>query len=634
MISLFVLLVGLVGPHLCQAQPTLKADHPKFRATKQVFDDIVEAVGDGRTPPQLRLLPRDINSRIQVAWFAPGPHVLFIEERVYDLCAELGADSLNALASLIGHELAHFYKDHKWVGDFSNGFADLEVGRRLRELRRAEDRMMEFEAEADDFGGFYGFLAGYNTLAIAPSLLSEIYAEYELGSDLRGYPALAERQEIALRSQEDLRELIPVFEAGKRLLLLSQYDNAARCFEFVAREFPSREILNNLGVSRALAAIDLFGEDELRFAYPLELDAGSRLYEARETRSAGFAGADEERRNGLLTAAKAAFTRARERDAEYPPALVNLACVVQLQGFDEDAEFFARQALKLAKGENDRVSRANALIIRGIARATRTGSSEEAETDFSEAIAGNRSLAEVNLAILRGGTGALSPPREMPSLRREMAVGDGTPEYVRLVAEASTHRQLRGSGQGQTDLLVIAGSVDEWEGLIVETDKSLITFMSTAKGFGGRTARGIVVGSSASEVRAAYGDPARLIATRQGTFLVYRKTPILFDLDAADAVRGWVLYSDETEFVAEVAVAEKAAALQPIPAEPRHALEGRLRLIHCTSNGTLKKKKTRPQLGFRTNSGFTGTAGPDPRRGRGSGAYLARDPRSHSMPSK
>jgi hypothetical protein len=167
-----------------------------------------------------------------------------------------GPDSLDALASLMAHELAHYYKDHGWVGDFGNGFADLSVGKKLKKLKRQAAKIVEIETQADYFGGLFGYLAGYNTLGVPPALLNAIYAEYQLEEPLAGYPSLAERREIARRSQRQLAALVPVFEAGNYLMLTGHYAQAAGAFDYIARTFPSREILNNGGVVRALESLE------------------------------------------------------------------------------------------------------------------------------------------------------------------------------------------------------------------------------------------------------------------------------------------------------------------------------------------------------------------------------------------
>jgi hypothetical protein len=138
----------------------------------------------------------------------------------------LQADSLAALAFLLGH---------KWTGDFSRGFADLEVGRTLKSLQDNRKKLIEIETEADYFGSLYSYIVGYGVADVVGPILGKIYADYGLDENLEGYPSLDERQIIAQRSQENLRRTIPIFEAGNRLLLIRRYEEAAHCFEFSAR---------------------------------------------------------------------------------------------------------------------------------------------------------------------------------------------------------------------------------------------------------------------------------------------------------------------------------------------------------------------------------------------------------------
>ena len=172
--------------------------HPKHITAQRVFDDLVRAIGDGRTAPKLRLVASGSGGALKVAWYSPKKNRLTIEEKAFDLAAAMGADSLNALAALIGHELAHFYKDHGWAGDFGNGFADLEVGQRVRTLEQTDEQIVKYESEADYFGGFFGYLAGYNTLGVTDEFLGRVYDEYDLGDDIQGsaYPVDSPRHKM------------------------------------------------------------------------------------------------------------------------------------------------------------------------------------------------------------------------------------------------------------------------------------------------------------------------------------------------------------------------------------------------------------------------------------------------------
>jgi hypothetical protein len=283
----FALLILL--PALCLpagGQIELPADHPKHRSAQVVFDDLVRAIGDGRPAPRLRLLSGTAGGSQQVAWLSPKQHQITIEERAYDLCRQLEADSLDALGFLLGHELAHFYKDHLWVSDFGRRFA----GPGTEPPPRDPHKLAEVEREADYFAGFFGHVAGYNALGVAGELLERIYAEYDLAEDQGGYPSLAARREIARHSREQLSRMGPIFEVGHRWLLLRRYEEAGRSFDFIARTFPSREILNNAGVARALEAVQLFPVGALRFAYPFRAGRPHPAQDRRQGRRRHGAG--------------------------------------------------------------------------------------------------------------------------------------------------------------------------------------------------------------------------------------------------------------------------------------------------------------------------------------------------------
>ena len=542
---LFLSILLFCVPGAAQVQERLPADHPKYIVAEQVFDDLVRAFGDGRTRPGLRLLPRGVKSRNQVTWFAPDQNLVTLEEQVYDLCVSLGADSLNALAFLLGHELAHYYKDHGWVHDFGNAFADLGVGQQLGERSRDPTERVRIETEADYFGGFFGYIAGYRTLEAVGEILPRIYTEYGLDENLLGYPPLRERQEIARRAREKLDRMVPVFEAGHHLLLVKRYEEAARCFDFIARDFASREILNNAGVSRALEAIDLFESGELRFAYPFELDAETRLKSPRS--SPGRASQRNQRRERRLREARELFEQARARDPRYTAAYINLAGIADLQGEYEEAEFLAGKAVKLTRNMDEGIALAHALIVRGIAR-VRGGDREGARQDFNEAKKGALSLARLNLAALtssaEGSTGSSSAAPEKLADSRERIAGMAARDYQTIISQDAI-AEVPGADRRHPPIDIYARQAEIWDGLVVEMGFKLFAFMKTRKAYRGETEQGIKISHRLSQVEAAYGPPAYQVAGRQGIHHVYESDRIIFQTDIDDVVQGWMIYTAE-----------------------------------------------------------------------------------------
>jgi len=520
------------------AAPGLDEAHPKVVVTTRVYDRLIAAVGDARTPPALRLLPRAGTGGVQIAWYSPQAHTIFLEERAYDLCVRQGADSLASLAVLLGHELAHFYGNHDWAGDFGNGFADLQVGRQLRESHRR--RGSEYETEADVFGGYYGYTAGFNTLGVAPRLLGEIYRVFDLGDEMTGYPGLAERQDIARRSQMRLEQLVPVFDAAGHLLVIGEYELAAAAFDWLARDFPSREILNDAGVAFALEALEAMPAGQVRFALPFELDSRTRLRQGHLGQRGQVGTLDHVQ--GLLRRARDRFDSAWRRDGLYVPALVNLAALDWMEGREHAAFARVTRALALATSADDVRSRAGALIVRGLCRAD--ADSLRAAADFRAALAGAPELARGNLEILAGDrppapTSEATGPREIP-------VGPGSEVYDTILSQPRAIELTGAVLAGGGTPLILYRDLGDRLGFIIDTGERTLVLVATTPGFAGVTARGLALGAAAEDVRQRYGEPTPRVGGGEGVHWLYRRAGSAFRLDTSGRVTAWLRFHTET----------------------------------------------------------------------------------------
>ena len=79
----------------------------------------MNAYGNAKAPPKLILLPNTQKGRV-VAFYSnvPQPSIQ-VDEQLFDICKKLKSDSLNALATIISHELAHYYNDHTFCSDYA-----------------------------------------------------------------------------------------------------------------------------------------------------------------------------------------------------------------------------------------------------------------------------------------------------------------------------------------------------------------------------------------------------------------------------------------------------------------------------------------------------------------------------------
>ena len=319
---LFVISTGLPAQTFSDKQKTLQ----------KIFNNIVNAYGNAKAAPQLLLLPNNQKERVVAAYSTTPKPTIKVDEQLIDICLLLKADSLNALAAIISHELAHYYNDHTFCSDYAYALGNTPLSKALRTTNKANK--LEKETEADYQGLWHAAMAGYYSFDIFNKLVDKIYSSYKLPEAISGYPTKTERKAINKERQHKVSALLPVFEAGYILTQTGMYGEAAECFDEVIRFFPSRENYNNAGVAKLLSALQLKPKQAIEFIYPIELDAISRLQD-NTTRSLNEE--QEKKLEELLQAAKQNFEKAISLDAAYTNAYINLACVLDIMGNPEGA---------------------------------------------------------------------------------------------------------------------------------------------------------------------------------------------------------------------------------------------------------------------------------------------------------
>ena len=168
---------------------------------------------------------------------------------------------------------------------YRTGFSfSSSIGKFINSVSSTYDQRKISETQADLFAGFFGQIAGYNTLKYAKNTLSYVYELYSIPSQISGYPSLDERKQIIETNIKAAENLALIFEIGNALLQLKEF-SAAQAFyqEILNRNFNSREIYNNLGLVYLLKAISL-NEFLSKFNYPVHFELNTRL-ENEKTRS-------------------------------------------------------------------------------------------------------------------------------------------------------------------------------------------------------------------------------------------------------------------------------------------------------------------------------------------------------------
>ena len=310
-------------------------DSPEKKQIQAVFDQLVTAYGSARTQPEL-IVFQSPDRQILPAKYEPSPKPkIQVDASLVSIFRVFGKDSLNALAVVLSHELAHYYSDHTFCSDYA--FAVKDQSKSLSDVLKSLSKQEKIikETEADQKGFFYAAAAGFSPFGVQSQVLDEIYSAYEMSDTATDYPSKQERISIALTAEDKAKSLYSTFQSGLKWMDEKNYEKAIEAFEEANSYIPFRENYNNMGVARALMALDLkdpeYAEKEFpeRFLYPLEVDNQSRL---KKELVRGTDYDKEEKINQLLTTAMINLEEAIRLDRGYFKSYINLACVLDLLG--------------------------------------------------------------------------------------------------------------------------------------------------------------------------------------------------------------------------------------------------------------------------------------------------------------
>ncbi len=330
----FICFLLLCVPSLARAQGRtfLPDAHPKTQTALKVYKTIKPFIYNHKNKglPDLAIVKKQLIPK--PASYDDAANCIYLEEKAFDVCMSFGADSLSAVAVLIAHEAMHFFKKHGGSSGFACAFFETEA--------TLDDVKEKQETEADLWGLFTAYLAGYEVAELTPKMLNLLYKKYGLDDETPGYPSLQTRQKMFARSLQKLQDLTALYEAGNYLVMLGEHDKAAACFQNILEDYQSQEMYNNLGVALASYAASLF--DNLP-VYPFEIDLQSRLYR----KPPPFGLAPEDIKKYWLQEAEKVLLDALELKPDYVPALLNLAIVYDMQGRHEEARSSITKARQL-----------------------------------------------------------------------------------------------------------------------------------------------------------------------------------------------------------------------------------------------------------------------------------------------
>ena len=509
---------------------TVVATGYRFKVTQRVFDHLVEAKGvKNMPPPRLKL----VDAERSVAW-CKGDEI-GLEVKAYDLCTTFGPDSLNALAGILAHELTHYYEKHAWAEMFAADFSALPSA---TEVAKPEDHLQQ-EIQADHLGGFLAYAAGYRTLGVMPTFLKKVYEAYGFTENMLGYPSLSDRITMATTAMERCQELIHVFEAANYLLALKDYQAAQQYYQYILKDFQSREIYNNLGVTLTLQAITLFQKAEVPFIYPVELDGDSRLSRGNRGTPSQQAPLDKET---LLTSAAEHFKTAIILDKDYTLAYLNLANVYVLLQEEIDADYYVKKAMQMAQKEGQNKLLADTQVLLGIL-AARGGNITEASEYFQRAEVNGSDIAATNSRVMETPTNSQVSSTSNLTTNRPERIGNLSLDQ--LVIDLQRERLEPDFIIKIDQQAVFAKLTDEQSTILIHLlpFEEKYTFLQLAdEMYQGATNLGIELESSQQDILDTYGKWEYEVLLAQGSYLVYLQQQLIFVLNQENEVRQWGIF--------------------------------------------------------------------------------------------
>ena len=508
---------------------------------RKIYDDLVAARGDYRYKvPELFL--KDVEGR--VASINYNTNQITIEKKAYDVCKKHG-DA--AVAFLIGHELTHYYEKHAW----QNGFvASKSAQSKYQDIKRYQD--IAHETEADYLGGFLAYTAGYGMYDQGDSIISDLYAAYGLGETMDGYPTKTERIDLSKESAKKLQLMVDAFDMANLLYSIGRMDQAMAYYEYILKEYQSREIYNNIGTAAVLAAMEFFHPDDLKFRYVSELDVDFG-------RSRDVSISPQDMIDSLISQAIIHFNSATILDPDYAPAYLNKANAYSLlRDYKKSKFYLLEEALPVAMKDSIKWSKTieDIRILEGIIEA-KTGDTINAKMIFETVAAQGNVLAQTNLSILNN--------EELPIINK-------TPiDFSKdMIGDTSLHKFIRRAPPFNLDLV---GDISkdytffQYEPIdkaykALYTEEQLkngkyrrIAFLKPSTTFEGVNSAGVKIGDDVIRVDSLNGTPTKTIQTVRGQYMIYdgttdqdkRDRGIIYVIED-EKVKSWIIYKAKDSF--------------------------------------------------------------------------------------
>jgi tetratricopeptide (TPR) repeat protein len=328
------------------------------RRVHKIFDK-VKLVADKRHHrlPQLAIVAGFNSPDDPLAVALPDGHIV-LSKRALDIIyknVSLAHGDTRA-AFVLGHELAHLANNDAWHREF------LSVVRKTRSFQQLaksyrENKGINAEIEADDHGFIYAAMAGYpvNKLLAEGPHQQNFFVSWEQQTfrqlNNNTHPRPEVRGNLLRARLQALLEILPYFHFGVRLAHFDKCDDSVYFLREFLKNFPGREVYNNLGICELQRARKALGKEAYFYWLPSVLDVTTTA----EGLSLPYASKGE--RNALaqrfLKNAQEYFEWALDMEPSYLPANVNLAITALHLGEIYKARAAIEKARQLAPADLD-----------------------------------------------------------------------------------------------------------------------------------------------------------------------------------------------------------------------------------------------------------------------------------------
>jgi tetratricopeptide (TPR) repeat protein len=507
-----------------KAQGFLSEKNYKHQTVLGVLEEISSTYNELKPVPNLKMA-KGKSETIAEYSSERGPTISF-DEKLYDICRTFGEDSLDCIALIIGHELAHYHQNHQfWYGFAGN--------------KKGNNKLIDMgvETQADELGVFHALAAGYNSFEVAEELINKIYLVYKLPESIKGEKPKSQRITGLKNKIADAKLLGIKYEIGNFLSLKNHFNQAAQLYENVLFGVPSKDVLNNIAFNKIQEALKMSNSADMPFRLPIELELSNRL-NPEEMRSDNIKIVQIK----LLEDAIKSCQQAIEIEPKYEAAHLNMICANLILGR-------TGTSLDLVDGLEKMIgATANINLIKGIIYALKK--EKELASKYFKRADGAFEIEYNRLAF-----GALV---EFQKSNNKAKIHDFVTKNNRKIDSNNKPESVLGAFNLPIKNLSLFSKTYNSVGSFVtkymyqlnkqqliakaEIDKHKYDFVRI-KQKGIKTQKGIENGNTVNSVVENYGNPTKKVATAKGEWLLYDSANLIFQIEKKKVV-SIIVFSD------------------------------------------------------------------------------------------